>query len=220
MNTKQSSLGALIIVAGVIVLLANINVGSMRDIVAHWWPIVLVIAGGYMWWSNPRNYIWALAVAITGILLLVNTLGVVRIDVGDVIFPLILVAFGASVLVGSRRYRNEPKKLDSEEHISAFLGGVSSKNVSDDYRGGSVSAVMGAVELDISKVMIKKEASLKVWVLMGGVELRVPESVIVKSRVSSFLSGVEDKSQPTSNKNAPVLYLDGSVVMGGIEIKR
>jgi hypothetical protein len=55
---------------------------------------------------------------------------------------------------------------------------------------------------------------------MGGIELRVPEHVIVKNRASVFLGGIEDRTRPSEAKNSPVLYIDGSVVMGGIEIKR
>ncbi len=219
MNTKQTVLGLLIIAAGIIALLANTNVASMRDIVADWWPLAFIVIGLYMLWSNARNFIWALAVIVAGGLLLVNTLGIADISFGQVVVPLALVAAGLSVVVGARP-RSSSVDLVNEDNVTAILGGVTSKNTDADYRGGYVNTIMGGAELDLSKATIKKEATLRVWILMGGLDLRVPENVIVKPRVASLMSSVEDNSQPTSSKNAPILYIDGNVVMGGIEVKR
>ena len=79
---------------------------------------------------------------------------------------------------------------------------------------------MGGVELDLSRATIKKEASINVFVMMGGVEVRVPDNVIVKNRATLFLGGIEDNTRPEEGKNNPILYIDGSIVMGGVEIKR
>ena len=56
--------------------------------------------------------------------------------------------------------------------------------------------------------------------MMGGVEVRVPDNVIVKNRATLFLGGIEDNTRPEEGKNNPILYIDGSIVMGGVEIKR
>jgi hypothetical protein len=53
--------------------------------------------------------------------------------------------------------------------------------------------------------------------MMGGIELRIPESWSLDLQVSAILGGVDDKT------TAPVeagkrLVLRGSIVMGGIEI--
>ena len=220
MNKKQTTLGILVIAAGLVVFLANINFGVMRDIVDHWWPVVIILAGVFMLWSNSRNYAWSLLVVLIGSILLVNSLGLASVDLGDVILPVLMVGFGFSILVGSRHKNSLDIVLKKDEDITALMGGVTGKNTSDDYRGGNINAVMGGVELDLGQVTIKKDAVLRVWMLMGGLELRVPENVIVKNRTTSLLGGVEDKTKPVASKSAPVLYLDGTVVMGGIEIKR
>ncbi len=79
---------------------------------------------------------------------------------------------------------------------------------------------MGGVELDLSKAVIKKEATLRVNVFMGGIELRVADGVIVKNRTAALLGGVEDKTFPEKTKKAAVLNIEGSIVMGGVEVKR
>lgn len=218
MNLKQSTLGILVILAGVVVLLSNINLGPVRELAADWWPVFIVLLGLLMWWSNPRNFVWALAVTLAGGLLLVNSLDLADINFGQIFWPLIIIGFGVNLVLAGRRRDSQPTE-ESEERLSAILGGTEGRNASRDYRGATINALMGGVELDISRARIKKEATINVSAIMGGVSIRVPEDVTVKNRATALLGGFEDKTRPTKD-NGPVLYLDGSVIMGGVEIKR
>lgn len=219
MNKKQSTLGVLVIVIGISLFLANANIGGMREVVGHWWPLFIVALGVYMLWSNRQNYVWALFTVLVGVSLLLNALKIADISLGVIIVPMLLVGFGLNVLLsGSRQPTRDTGS--SEENIAAVLSGSTSKHVTNDYTGGSVSAVMGGVELDLSKAVIKKEATLHVNVFMGGVELRVADDVIVKNRTAALLGGVEDKTFPEKTKKSSVLNIDGNIVMGGVEVKR
>lgn len=221
MNRSQTVLGVAIIIIAVIVLLANINIGFARELVASWWPLLLVSLGLYMLWSDRNNLVWGMIVTGVGIGLLINTLGVFGLSFGDVFVPIVLLALGAAVLMGAFG-RDEVRDRQSsrpEETVSAVLGGATTRNSAGDYRGGAVNAVLGGVDLDLSKATIKKEAVLQVWVLMGGVTLRVPEGVIIKQRTVNILGGIDDKTASTKDAGAPVLYIDGMVTMGGVDIK-
>lgn len=221
MNSNQVVLGVGIIVVAIIVLLANINIGFARELVTSWWPILIVVAGLNLLWNDRSNMAWGMIITGVGIGLLINTLGVFGLSFGDVVLPIVLLAVGTAVIVGAFRKdlpNNRPSNL-SEETVSAVLGGANSRNGSNDYRGGSVNAVLGGVELDLSKAVIKKEAVIQVWVLMGGVTLRVPEGVLVKQRTMNILGGIEDKTVSTNDSKAPVLYIDGTITMGGVEIR-
>jgi predicted membrane protein len=217
---KRIVTGITIVLAGVMILLSNINVFNFGPVFADWWPVLLIGAGLLMLVNDSKNYVWGIFISGLGVLFLVNTLDIARVDVGDIFFPAVLVAVGLSILLkgsGSVARRVSEK---NDEDITAVLGGSLHKNTSPDYRGGKVTVVMGGVEIDLSKAMIKKDASLDVFALMGGVELRVPENVIVKSRAAVVMGSIEDKTIPMRSEDAPVLYLDGMLIMAGIEIKR
>lgn len=78
---------------------------------------------------------------------------------------------------------------------------------------------MGGAKLDLRKATIKKEATVEVFALCGGIELVVPREITVRNQTSAILGGVEDKSEREGGKNAPVLYITGDVIMSGVEIK-
>lgn len=209
-----------IIFLGIIILLINIDTPYVRDVLSSWWPLGLLGVAGLIVYNNPRNRLWALLVAVLGTILLLNTLDIVSVNIGDLIFPAILVTVGVGMLLNRSRHDAAIDDGTGLEEVSAILSGNSSKITTKDYEGSKVTAVLGGVELDLSKAKIKGEASLDVFVLMGGIELRVAEDVVVRNRTAAVLGGVESKTNPIESKVSPILYLDGQVVMGGIDIKR
>jgi predicted membrane protein len=216
---KQTVLGLLIIAAGVAVLLSNNNVGATRAIIEAWWPSALLITGAYMLWVNVRSYVWPLIVMGTGLVLLLKTLNIADVNISGLIFPVILLGVGVSVIVSARGSKKHIVQTNSNDNVAAIIGGSSSKNTSNDYLGGTIMALMGGVELDLSKATIKKEAVITATVVMGGLELRVADNVKIINRTQSLLGGVEDKTSPTG-KTGPSLTIEGLVLMGGIEVKR
>lgn len=216
---KRMFTGGVIILAGILVLFANVNAFSLGDAMTRWWPLFVIGAGLLMLLNDSKSYVWGLFVVVLGVAFLVNSLGIVKLNVGDLIVPGILIAIGASMISRSRRDTTMQSQRP-EEDITAIMGGGSHKNTTADYKGGKVTAVMGGAEIDLSKAVIKKTAVMDIFAFMGGVELRVPENVIVKSRATMVLGGIEDKTRPKESKDAPVLHVDGTVIMGGIEIKR
>lgn len=209
-----------IISLGIVILLVNVDTPYVRDVLSSWWPLGFLVVAGLIIYNNSRNRLWALLVAVLGGILLLNSLDILSIDVGDLIFPAILVTVGVGMLLNKSRRDAAIDDGVGLEEVSAILSGNSSKITTKDYEGSKVTAVLGGVELDLSKAKIKGEASLDVFVFMGGIELRVAEDVVVRNRTAVILGGVESKTNPIESKDSPILYLDGQVVMGGIDIKR
>ncbi len=125
MNKKQSALGILIIVIGMSLFLANANIGGMREVVGHWWPLFIVALGVYMLWSNRQNYVWALFTVLVGVSLLLNALKIADISLGVVIVPMLLVGFGLNIMLSGLR-RTSRETRSSEENIAAVLSGSTS----------------------------------------------------------------------------------------------
>lgn len=220
---KQVFAGLLIIIAGVLLLLSNFEVGGVKEIVQSWWPLIIVIFGLFGFWNSERQFFWPALTTIVGLLILLNTLDIAELDYGKLFWPAVFVVIGTSLVFGSfqrKNHRQVQTHKDNSHTTSVFLSSASSRNVSDNYLGGTVSVVMGGAEIDLSSSKIKKSATLDVNVLMGGIDLRVPADVIVKNQTQLIMAGFEDKSLPKSTKSQPVLYIRGMVIMGGIEVQR
>ena len=55
--------------------------------------------------------------------------------------------------------------------------------------------------------------------MMGGFEIRVPETWNVIVELIPFMGGYEDKTRHPADPSAPRLRVRGFVMMGGVEIK-
>lgn len=102
----------------------------------------------------------------------------------------------------------------------SFMSGIERRNISQVFRGGSLTSVMGAVELDLRDCrMASSSATILVQVIMGQISLRLPEGWTVESRVSAVLGNVEDRSDRPVESAPKRLIIEGSVLMGQVEIR-
>lgn len=213
-SLSQYTAGACVIAFGTLLLLDRLHITD--NALGMWWPLLLIVIGIVMLVSDRRN-LWGIALIVGGGLFQLRALEMIDINPWEFFWPVIIILVGLSIILNRSR-RPEVSARQSDD-ASAIFGGVDLMSASEDYQGGNATAVLGGVKIDMRKAIIKKEATLTVFVLCGGIELIVPEGVVVKPQATCILGGIENKYPATATKNAPVLYVAGTVTMGGIEIK-
>lgn len=216
LSISRLAFGVGIIGVGVAALLGAFDVINFNELFHTYWPLLLIAVGLVLLVDNLRqNYLWALLMLVLGAVALFNNLDIYDISFWQLFWPLILIAFGWSILTQRTRINST-----GADNITAILSGAETKNDSQDYKGGKVTALLGGSSIDLSKANIKNEATLEILTVMGGVELRVPETWEVRTSVTPILGGVENKAvAPSGKSKAPVLNVVGTALMGGIEIK-
>ena len=212
--------GLVLTAVGLAFLLDNLDLVDSWTIL-RFWPVILLVVG-LRSLSGARDRGSAVSgtlLAAAGALLLLDSLNLIDVDLGD-LWPLILVAIGIRALINVMSDSEALSEVsESEEAAAAFLGAVERRNRSADFRGGSASAFMGGVNLDLTEADIAGErAVIHVFAMMGGLEFRVPEEWTVEVGVTSIMGGVEDKTRGPA-ATAKRLVLKGTVIMGGIEIR-
>jgi hypothetical protein len=78
---------------------------------------------------------------------------------------------------------------------------------------------MGGCEIDLRNAGIDGDATIDVFAMWGGIEIRVPETWTVVGRVTPLLGGFEDSTRALPGAGNQRLIVRGLVIMGGIEIK-
>jgi hypothetical protein len=146
------------------------------------------------------------------------------------LWPLLLVGVGISILA-KRFFPDSFQKwgtqVINEDHNfineSNIMGGSSKKFSTQDFGGGSITCIMGGSEVNLTEASILSAAGLNVFILMGGLELRVPKEWNVKITALPIMGGTEDQINKYPEKvvdETKTLVISGYVIMGGIEIKR
>lgn len=212
--------GLLVAALGVVFLLDNLDVIDSGRIL-RFWPLILILAGvRHLWEARNRGAaLWGAVLSGAGGLLLLEALDLVDFDVWD-LWPLVLVAVGLRMLAFPGRGAPAPRDgADGALNCSAFLGSVERRVRSADFRGGSASAFLGGVHLDLTGADVARgEAVLHVSAVMGGVEIRIPEDWTTEVRLTPMLGGVEDRTRGPAAA-ARRLVVEGAIFLGGLEIR-
>jgi predicted membrane protein len=233
-------IGAGIALFGIVLMLDRLHIVD-ADLLLRFWPVIF-IAIGVQRFLNPRegrsNVQGVLWMAFGGWLLL-NTLGAFRVPVWEMIWPVILIWFGAHLM-----QRTTAKASDATAAAGGTFGGsvspadtifsaavmstVKTSNNSSNFRGGEVYAFMGGGQIDLRQATIPPgaEAIIDVIAFMGGFEIFVPPHWVIATPIVPFMGGVEDKrlapppgTADVAGQAAPRLALRGFVMMGGVTVR-
>ena len=223
--------GILIVLVGVVALLDNLHVFSARAVL-QFWPTVLIVLGGLkMAQARHRSgYVAGALLVIAGCLILLQRLGLIWFSWREW-WPVALIGVGVLIVfkkglgdaLHPQQMRRDGNAVsasadDSTLDVFAIMGGHKMTIVSQDFRGGEVTSVMGGAEIDLRHASMQSEAIIQVFIAMGGLVLRVPDDWAVITNGIPIMGGIDDKSVPPMNPGKR-LVVKGLVLMGGVEIK-
>ena len=236
---KHVAAGLILMGIGVIFLLGNMGYLDVRQAFAFW-PVILIIFGAIkIVESRDHGRTAGIFWVVIGLLFLLGSFGIIRMTFRE-LWPILLIGIGALTLWRAALVRRERSCLWSPGPASpegssdanttssnsvlsakAILGGVERRIISEDFRGGDVTAIMGGCNLDFRSALIKppNQAVLEVFALCGGIEIRVPEDWTVVSELEVILGGVDERKAGPPKDESKRLILRGKVLMGGVEVK-
>lgn len=232
--------GLILLTLGVLWTLDNTGILD-ADQVLQWWPVVLMVFGllKLTGIGMPRRPTSGTVMLVIGALFAIDRFGVWRWDVGD-IWPLFLIGLGGLIVwrslrgpsggrgsgievhvvgVGRRADQGGPADADTFSCVAVWSG-VDRKVTSQAFRGGDFTAVMGGGELDLRRAKpVEGGAEVEVLVIMGGLDIFVPEDWTVINEVQVVMGAVEDSRRVGVPPGLNTLRLKGFVMMGGVELK-
>ncbi len=242
--------GGILILLGAIYALDAFGVLSAGDILRYW-PLILVGIGAtkisQARFSSQRTAGFIL-VAIGGVLLL-RSLHVVWFrgrDLWPVVFLLVggflvwqalarrqapsggrrEMAPGERVLEGAREglaaSRERRTEAGSVLNEFAFMGGGDRVVRAQDFRGGEITAIMGGFGIDLRGAAIAGDsATINVFTLWGGVDLKVPEDWNISVAGTPILGVFTNSARAfrQGDAAAKTLVVKGVAIMGGVEVK-
>lgn len=217
-SLTRSITGLLIVAVGLSFLLTNLNVLPFSVAIGDWWPMFVIVGGILILLNDRKNYLWALLVIALGVVFQLNQLNIIDVNPWQLFWPAVIIIVGVSIMTSHKVPRKNIAASERED-VTAVLSGSETKVQSKDFKASRVKAVCGGVTLDLREATIKKEATIDLFSLWGGIEIYVPKNVIVKNNTSVILGGVENNTAADTDRDAPVLHVVGDVVMAGVEIK-
>jgi predicted membrane protein len=220
--------GLILIAIGTLFLLDHMGF-IHAELYWKFWPLA-IIAIGLVRVFRPGERIIGLGFIFVGLVLQLHELGYTNLAWGA-IWPFLLIFAGLQIIwsrFGASRVPGMPGVTSSGADTVneyALFGGVERRVNVNNFRGGSITAIFGGVEVDFRSADIEgEEANIFVEAIFGGVEITVPERWIVIFQGQSVFAGYSDETrQPLPDApGAPprkTLILHGRAVFGGISVK-
>ncbi len=191
--------------------------------------------------SKKDELFWGFLLVGLGVVLLLDKLDVM--DFGEffsTFWPLILIGIGLKLVLnrnsgGSAESKKETLTLNEQNvKYSKVFGDVKLQVNNQDFNGGSISVMIGEIDLDLAKSNIKEgEKILRLSGVIGEISVLLPKTlkVSVKANVTvgdiKILDTTDDgflinrtfqsEGYETAKKK---LYISVSQVIGDIEIRR
>jgi predicted membrane protein len=217
--TGQLLFGAIIVLVGVLLLLDTTGLLPTRDALLYV-PSLFVLVG--LWslvQSRFRNIVGPVVlIGIAGAWQLV-ALDYATVEEVVVFWPVLVIAFGLSVLLG--QFRSAVRETD-DAFTSAFaaFGGVEKRNTSVGFTGADLTAIFGGTELDLRDAEIAdRPAQVNAVALFGGVDVIVPREWNVRMDVLPVLGGASDDRARTERRHEDLdLVVSGFAAFGGVSV--
>ena len=222
--TAQVVFGLMIVIAGVLFTLDNLDLLDARDYLRYW-PAGLVAVGLLkLYHARSIGHGWVSGLIFVGVGTWMLLNGILYFTINArAVMPLMLVGLGGYMVWRGFGGQRRETASDGQSSFSALaiMGGVSRRSSSQAFAGADLTAVMGGCEIDLRQASIApgQEAVIDVFAFWGGIDIKVPQDWTVITRAMPLMGGVEDKTRAPQGASGKRLVLRGIVVMGGVTIK-
>ena len=215
--------GILIICFGVLLLLnkigiADVNIGYLFS---NFWPMILIILGTFIILTNPSAKLGGIIPLTIGIVFQLKVLGYFDVFRYIAFWPVVLILIGIWMLFG----RGPKWDTDSNDsfRVTAAFSGLNVRNVSQQFLGGSATALFGGVEIDLREAQISpenNEARIDAFAAFGGIEIFVPQGWNIIITGLPIFGGWSNKALSKAHEEGmPILKIHCTVMFGGLEVK-
>ncbi len=224
--STRNLLGFVAIELGILLLLSQFNILSFetfaRFIPSQFIIIVLInmIHNRFHNWVGPAISLLVLTFIQLSVLGLVDRGSILRF------WPVALIAIGVAIFM-QQRNGNESKAFDgtngrNDFDILAMFSGTEQHITSQDFNGGSATAICGGAEINLSHIQVEdKPAVVNVFVLCGGINFKASSDMLIENRTVAIFGGSSDERNQRKQLSgeSPDVVIKGFILCGGMGIE-
>jgi predicted membrane protein len=227
LQNNRTITGIILVIVGLLLVIKN--TGFFPHYINHIvfsWPMLLVAIGLIITLGSSREKTAGVIVMAVGGFFLIPLIFRETFDI-NMFWPSIFIIIGIVFIFSRRKGWNSVSTAtqvgdDYIDYVHVFSGGER-QIVSDNFRGGKVTAVFGGSEIDLTKAKLAPGRSeLELACVFGGTTIIVPDDWFVTIEVVPVLGGFSDSRKLIPGRAvdpSKQLVIKGAVVFGGGEVK-
>lgn len=212
LSTIKILIGGFIVLAGVFVLLDNLDIFKFNSWNILWnffWSSFFFITGIKA--IQTKVWPWAVLCFAISITTFLAMFGIVTVSFWKIFWPLIIICLGLTIA-----FSISPKVNKSTKNLSAIFWSNETK-ITDKFDGSSLLAIFGGVDLDLRQAKITNDCVIEVFTMFGGIDIKLPDNIILDDQVMGIFGGSENKTNPSKTAQKK-LTVKGQCIFGGVEL--
>ncbi|MFB6139836.1 MAG: hypothetical protein ABEJ26_05320 [Halosimplex sp.] len=218
--TSQILVGSVVVLLGVVLLARTTGVYDTDRLLVYV-PSLFVLVGLFaIVASGFRNLVGPLMVVLVAGGWQLVALDILTVETVFSLWPVLIVLFGLSLILGQYRARAVARESDFLTSIAVF-GGRAERSTSKTFHGADLTAAFGAVELDLRDAVVEHPpATVNANAMFGGVEVVVPREWNVRVDVFPLFGAGEDERTRRAEEHDEVdLVVTGFALFGGVSVE-
>ena len=226
-SNNKVLIGVVLVLAGLLLILRNTGIfPDFIDNVVFSWPMLLVTIGLVLTLSSTEKTAGIIVMAVGGFFIIPMVFRE-TFHMYNMFWPAIFIIVGILFIISRRKgfASGTTKGMTGDDYIDYvnIFSGTDRQVVSQNFKGGRISAVFGGTELDLTKARLAPGRNdLEIACVFGGATIIVPDTWYVTIEVTPILGGFTDSRKLTPGRtvdSTSQLVIKGAVIFGGGEIK-
>lgn len=230
---KRVLIGTMLLVIGVGFLLEQFAIITFSEAFNIYWPSILILIGLIGLFNKKSSKFGNMVLIVLGSLIQIDRLDLVNINIYKLFGPIILILLGLNIIfskesiVVNTKSNHKGKKFSENVSMKdtinefALMGGIGTNNRSQQFRGGTATAIMGGIEIDLKGAKLDNNgAVVEVITIMGGVEIHVPDNWRVEVTGTPIFGGWSNNTRHNTDLNSPLLKIRCTSIFGGMEVNQ
>ncbi len=185
---------------------------GLFELLWKFWPLALIIAGLAAAFYTPKAWPGWLIPLLLGIVFLGRSFGLLQFSLWSALVPMAIILVGAGLVLNQN-------PQSSTINSGVIWWGSSITNRCQTFKNGSLVAVMGGIEVDLTEAAVLEPAQVAIFTFWGGVNLKVPANWNVEVRGLPLLGGWHNETSQRISDNPAELKIFVTAVMGGVHIQ-
>ncbi len=216
--------GIALVAIGLIWALNVFNIIHINIFFDGWWTLFIIVPCAIGLFTEHEKTGNIIGIVI-GVFLLLCCQDVLNFSMlWKLLVPTIIVIIGIKMVLSGvlgSKTNDIIKKLRAEgkepKTGSATFSGCNLNYDSEVFEGAELSAVFGSVDCNLKNAIIENDCVIQATAVFGGIDILVPDNVNVKVNSNSIFGGMSNRV--AGHKEGPTIYVSGTCLFGGVEIK-
>ncbi len=190
-----------------------------------WWTLFIIVPCAISLLSSGVHAGNLIALSI-GVLLLLSEQDFIDYNfMWKMIFPIVFVSVGISIIIKSLKKQPSvsedfsSRKHPKNENATAIFGGSEPNFRNVEFKGITSTAIFGGVDLNLKTAIIKEDCEISATAIFGGIDIVLPPNVKVILISTPILGGVDNKYVSSLEPDAPTVTINATCIFGGLDIK-